>query len=390
MEDLVIIIHGSENSLDRDAYIVVPEEMNNQDSKELCSQYKELNANLIKVVDGNVVWSYKGTKDECNNSIMKTYHLHKQDFENPITSLVERDSGIKMLRTIRGILSYCSRTQWRVDVKKALSSSSLDVKMAALKSINLMEVDDFQKNTKIEAYKYLAFQMGQTLALIKDGIELFTKNQVINYYPELTDYLNRTPADAKKLTDFYNRFVKYLDNSYQKVNDKDLYMVQFHGQKQILDAKKEVSLPPVVIFDVDGTLMDETHRKKYRDNKEWEKYFSLCDLDNPIQPIIDLTKEYRAKGYEIWVMTGRSNSVKDKTVDSLKKAGVEFDHIKMRGENVFIPDYILKPAWVAKYIGIERVESIYDDRDIVIEGFKKKGLKAINVNDILNKKNFKP
>lgn len=389
MRNFPIIIHGSENSLDRDAYIIVPENMNNQDSKALCSEYKELNANLIKVENGNVVWSYKGTKDECNNSILKTYHLHKQEFENPITSLVQRDYGLKMLRTIRGILSYCSRTQWRVEVKKALSSKSLDEKIEVLKMIDLEEIKDFEKNTVIEAYKYLAFQMGQTLALLQDNVELFTKNLVIDYYPELKDYLNRTPSNAVMLNNFYKKFVDYLENSYKKVNDQDLYIVNFHNTKQILDAKNEKVLPPVVIFDVDGTLMDETHRKEYRDNKEWEKYFSLCEFDTPILPIIALTKEYREKGYEIWIMTGRSEGIKDETVLSLKKAGVEFDKIKMRGKGVYIPDYVIKPAWVAKYIGIERVEAVYDDQEAVINGFKKKGLNTINVHTILNKSNLK-
>jgi hypothetical protein len=62
---------------------------------------------------------------------------------------------------------------------------------------------------------------------------------------------------------------------------------------------------------------------------------------------------------------------------------VTFDHLKLRGEGNFIPDFALKPAWISKYIGNERVEVIYDDQDKVIEGFRKKGLNVIDVKPLI-------
>lgn len=376
------IIHGSENSLDIDAYILVDKKFENQPAKELCLQFKELNANLIQVENGKIVWCYKGTIDECNNSILETYHLHKQEIENPIIEKAERNYGLKMLRTIRGLLSYCSRTQWRETVKKALQSNSLEQKIEVLKTLDLNLIEDFDKNTKIEAYKFFAFQMGQTLALLEDNVELFTKTKVAQYYPELTDYLNRKESSSQELAKFWNKFVSFVENSNKKIDNHELYFVNFHGNKQVIDCKKEIVLPPVVVFDVDGTLMDEKHRAHLREDKKWDEYFDQCHLDTPIIKVVKLLNEYREKGYEIWVMTGRKETCKEKTLQSFKEAGIEFDHIKMRGKDVLIPDYVLKPAWIAKYIGKERVEAIYDDSPRVIEGFIKKGLNAINVESI--------
>lgn len=376
------IIHGSENSLDIDAYILVDKKFENQPAKELCNQFKELNANLIQVENGKVVWCYKGTIDECNNSVLETYHLHQQEVENPITQKLERNYGLKMLRTIRGLLSYCSRTQWREIVKKALQSGDLTQKIEVLKTLDLNQIDDFDKNTKIEAYKFFAFQMGQSLALLEDNVELFTKNKVAQYYPELKDYLDRKETSPEALSKFWTRFVGFLENSYQKVDKQELFVVYFHENKQVLDCKKEIVLPPVVVFDVDGTLMDEKHRAHLRDEKKWDEYFDLCHLDTPIPEVVALLKEYKEKGYEVWIMTGRKETCKDKTLQSFKEAGIEFDNIKMRGEDVMIPDYVLKPAWIAKYIGKERVEAIYDDSPRVLEGFIKKGLNAIHVETI--------
>ncbi len=376
------IIHGSENSLDIDAYILVDKKYENQPAKELCNQFKELNANLIQVENGRIVWCYKGTMDECNNSILETYHLHQQEIENPITQRVERNHGLKMLRTIRGLLSYCSRTQWRDIVKKALQSGDLEQKIAVLKTLDLNQIEDFDKNTKVEAYKFFAFQMGQSLALLEDNIELFTKNRVAQYYPELKDYLDRKDSSPEILSKFWNKFVGFLEKSYQKVDKQELFVVNFHGKKQVLDCKKEIVLPPVVVFDVDGTLMDEKHRAHLRDEKKWDEYFDLCHLDTPIPEMVSLLKDYKEKGYEIWIMTGRKETCKDKTLKSFKDAGIEFDNIKMRGEDVMIPDYVLKPAWIAKYIGKERVEARYDDSPRVLEGFIKKGLNAIHVETV--------
>lgn len=386
-----IIIHGSENSLDIDAYVIVPEPMDMKAAKILCDSYKEINANLLAIKDGKVIWSYKGTEDECNNSILATYSLHKQTVPCPVTDKVQRNYGHKMIRTIRGLLSYNSRTHLREDVKKALSNPLLEEKLTVLKMINLNEVTDFQKTTLIETYKFFAFQLGQTLALLEDNVELFTKNTVGNYYPELKPYLNREPATPEVLQKFYERFITFIEDKYKKVDKHNLYVTNFFSHKEVLDCKKEMVLPPVVIFDIDGTLMDESHRSEHRDKKDWETYFSLCDLDTPFEPIIELTKQYKAKGYEVWLMTGRAEMCKEKTIQSMNQHGVVYDHLKMRSKDVMIPDYVLKPAWVSKYIGLERVEAVYDDREDVLNGFRKKGLNAIDVKPLREKiKSLKP
>ena len=176
MRSYPVIFHGSENSLDRDAYVIVPEPMSIQDAKSLCEQYPALNANIITVDNGQVSWCYKGTVDECNNSILDTYKLHQQIHKNPVDRTMERDYATKFLRTIRGLLSYNSRTEHRAFVKSALRSNDLYEKLEVLKNIDLTEIKDFgKKDTNINAYKFFAFQLGQSRALLEDNVELFTK-----------------------------------------------------------------------------------------------------------------------------------------------------------------------------------------------------------------------
>lgn len=377
--DYPIIIHGSENSLDVDAYVIVPAPLGFKEAKSLCDSYKDVNANLLAVEDGIVTWCYKGTMDECNNSILATYALHEQTSPIPVTRKVPRSYALKMVRTLRGVLSYCSRTQYRDNVKSALSSWDLDIKFAVLQSIDLKTITDFQKASLIETYKFLAFQLGQTLALLEDDVELFTKNSVATYYPELSVYLAREDADVSGLQSFYERFLKFVGESFGKVEKHELFFTDYQGVREVFDCKTEIVLPPVVVFDIDGTLMDERHRKHHREAGDWDTYFDMCDKDTPIQHIVDLTHHYRAKGYEIWLMSGRADSCLDKTIQSMKDHNVCYDHIKLRSPGNRVPDFVVKPAWVSKYIGLERVVAVYDDLDRVIEGFRKKGLNVIDV-----------
>jgi hypothetical protein len=392
-----VILHGSENSLDIDAYVIVPEPMTMQEAKKLCDSYKEINANLLSVKDGVVVWSYKGTVDECNNSILATYHLHKQEHPSPITQKLERSYGLKMIRTVRGLLSYHSRTDIRDQVKKALQTPDMDFKLDLMLSIDLRNVADYQKTSLVETYKFFAFQIGQTLALLKDNVELFTKNSVADYYPALRPYLERRegyPVDD--LQKHWAEFASYLKETVKKVYKQELYTSNYQGVREVFDCKKEVILPPVVVFDIDGTLFDESHRKEHREAKDWDTYFSLAKHDSPIQHIIDLTKEYRKKGFEIWLMSGRREEILEDTIKQANDHGVCFDKIKLRSFDNRLPDYVVKPAWISKYIGLERVVAVYDDTDRVIEGFRKKGLNVIDVKTlkptqtVTKKTKFKP
>jgi hypothetical protein len=371
-----IITHGSENSLDHDVYIVIPEKLDGKEAKSLCKEFAPMNANLIVVQDNVVVWCYKGTVDECNNSIISTYRLHEQEFDIPVEHKLPREYGMKMLRTIRGILSHCSRTQYRKEVKKALRSSDIQFKIEVLRNIDLSAITDFEKNSITEVYKFLAFQLGQTLSLLEDDKELFTKNSVSSQFTDLSAALQRLPSDVGILQEYLVRFIDLVADSVKEVKKQpQLVRTDFFGKKEIMKTKEEVLLPPVVVFDLDNTLYDETHRAEYRINQDHDTYFSLCEKDTPIQNVVNILLDYYNKGYEIWLASGRYEPLSmEGTLNALKRDKIPFHGIKLRGKGNYVPDFVLKPAWMAKYIGLDRIEAVYDDQERVIEGFRKKGL----------------
>lgn len=49
-----------------------------------------LNCNIGYIENRNLKSCFKGSSDECNNSMYITYSYHKQKYENQITTLIER------------------------------------------------------------------------------------------------------------------------------------------------------------------------------------------------------------------------------------------------------------------------------------------------------------
>ncbi|CAG7580058.1 MAG: gp208 [uncultured marine phage] len=193
-------IFGSESSLDLDCMCFVDEIPSIQESHDLCDKYteyiqditktdKEINTNICVIKKGIVVETFKGTADEVNNSLYLTYDLHDQHFPLMISRLIPRDVELKILRTCRVILSFWSRSEFRPQVKSALRGDIYQ-KMETLK-IKFEDVSVEKRNVKIDDYfKVMAFQLGQTIGLI-DGIELYSKESIMEQYPDLEPFLMR-------------------------------------------------------------------------------------------------------------------------------------------------------------------------------------------------------
>lgn len=173
--------------------------------------HQKINTNLAVCEKGVLTQVYKGTSDELNNALYHTYALHKQMFEKQILEILPRDPDLKVLRCLRMILSLCSKTVYREMVKEALRAD-VHSKIATLKSINFLSINDFGKSLDpIEVKKTIAFQLGQTLSLLQD-IECYTKSDVVGVYSELQPYIYRYQStDWYVLQKFIKLFLTALD-----------------------------------------------------------------------------------------------------------------------------------------------------------------------------------
>ena len=169
-----------------------------------------------------------------------TYELHQQSIEKPILSPTERIHGLKALRTIRGLLSTCSRTQYRDIIKPALSQTDLSKKIEVLQSINFTQINDFGKSSIVETGKFFAFQIGQTLSLLSDNEDLFTKNGVAKKYPSLAQLIERNPnTDLSPLIPLYNQLIEIYQNQLESKDGIAYYNNQFNNCIEKIEIIKE-------------------------------------------------------------------------------------------------------------------------------------------------------
>lgn len=262
------ITFGSHNSLDIDVVYLFNKLPTLQECKIFCSE-KEENRNIVVIEDGCVIQSYKGTIDEMNNVILDTFNLHKQELDtNPITKRLERDVYLKNIRTIRGLLSQLSRTQYREIIKAALKGTWKQ-KISALEKIDLTKIEDFGKTSLIEAYKFIAFQLGQTMALVK-GVEVYTKDGISNLYPSLKPYLQRIETDLYALQKTFDEYVKYLKSL--KIKELENECIEIWSTRY--DLKKEIKLPKMIECHMCGHIQEE----KIQIEKGGSAIFGLMDL----------------------------------------------------------------------------------------------------------------
>lgn len=97
-----------------------------------------------------------------------------------------------------------------------MKANQLYIRLDALKAICFQELDFKQSEEDVtEIVKLIAFQLGQTMALVQENRELYTKIQVAEYDPRLTQYLMReTGCNLEILTQVKNEYVAMIEDMF--------------------------------------------------------------------------------------------------------------------------------------------------------------------------------
>ena len=248
MEIIAKYIYGSADSIDEDSLYIVdklPETI--AECKEFCLSNKgdNENPNLATIDNGIINTCFKGTVDELNNAVYKTYSLHEQNYPLIIEHTVERDVHLKIVRAVRVIISHFTKSILRKELKSSLKSSWND-RLNALRRIATLKENEIDFGTLnpnmggCDVKKLVAFQIGQTLALI-NGDELYTKKEVSDYFPTLGKFLQRKEGDWAELG---NELLKLCDVILEKFPIKDnksnnTVTFLLNGKEIIYDLKLE-------------------------------------------------------------------------------------------------------------------------------------------------------
>lgn len=138
-----------------------------------------------------------------------------------------------------------------------------------------------------------------------------------------------------------------------------------------------------VIFDLDGTLCDITHRMHFIENgnKDWDGFYKACWMDAPKLPIIEINNMCFDANHNIIISSGRSENVRNETIQWLKEHHVYYDDLMMRPNACFVPDQALKKAWLdqGKMGPIENILFVVEDRDRMVKMWRDQGLTCLQV-----------
>jgi len=138
---------------------------------------------------------------------------------------------------------------------------------------------------------------------------------------------------------------------------------------------------PWVIFDLDGTLADIKHRlpeiRAGRYNDSMDK-ISGDTLKGDIYCIYDMAAD---GGYNVAIVTGRSEIYKQPTIDWLRKNKVTFDSLHMRGKSDFRSDDEVKLDIYLDNFKEKDVRFVVDDRDKVVAMWRSLGLTCLQCQD---------
>lgn len=246
--------YGSKNSTDIDVIIVLPkvEMPKTQEARKVKLKQLLLNFNLswnaiFVVIEHGVLVDTIYTKswiDSLNNAFYYTHKYHKQLFEIPVKRTLKRNKTLAIYKAVRTVLTMLTRTHLRTKIKPILKGiHPFDEKLNVLKTIDFTRLDTFnQKNTEDEdIWKIIAFYIVQNELLVTQNIEVYTKDEVIEAFPLISNCILRKEIsrdDKKHLTELKDKWMSTILNHGVFISNQTLLSCK----NETIDMVKEISI----------------------------------------------------------------------------------------------------------------------------------------------------
>lgn len=137
------------------------------------------------------------------------------------------------------------------------------------------------------------------------------------------------------------------------------------------------------IFDLDGTLADDEHRKHHvTQRSDWDAYYAACPDDKPIHHIVEVAKALKAAHFKIAVVTGRSEAIRAETEAWLLAHGILFDELLMRKRSDRRRNSDLKQSAIRRLQ--ERgydIQMVFEDLKPAVDAYRAMGIPCAQVAD---------
>ncbi len=151
----------------------------------------------------------------------------------------------------------------------------------------------------------------------------------------------------------------------------------------------------IIVFDLDGTICDITHRLKYvqNDPPDWDTFFKKCVDDVPKEWAVKLAVGMAHVGLEIVVVSARSQVVLKETQEWFDKHWGSYGFVDknrtacgglynyklnlIRPDKDYTPDDKLKRDWLNASGIKDRILFVVDDRTRVVDMWRAEGLTCL-------------
>lgn len=251
------------------------------------------------------------------------------------------------------------------------------------------QLDDIS-NLETGFIEELTIEFAKNYALMVWGKTIENKDELFKRVPSLSSLLeNDSLKSFEALRALVNKTVEYCyDNAY-KAKYFNEYIINYKNQQYYLRGDSQI--PPVVAFDLDGTVVNSNIRiqkmQNEKDNldnnlskksKAYKKlsilrgFHSSVESDTPYKHMTDLIAAYKKEGFEIMILTARPNEYIELNKEFLNKYNIPIDIYVGRPVNNGMPDTDGKYSWLNENVSKERIRGFFEDRKEIIEYFKKK------------------
>ena len=142
-----------------------------------------------------------------------------------------------------------------------------------------------------------------------------------------------------------------------------------------------------IIFDIDGTIANVEHRRKFVDGSQqvdWPAFKAATVHDTPIQWVCRAAKQHIKEQDIVIFVSARNTTEKNITIKQIQDwIGIQDPILFLRPDGDYRPDFEFKSdvlVEIRKAIGTNP-DLVYDDRNIVVDMWRHNGIEVIQVVD---------
>ena len=146
--------------------------------------------------------------------------------------------------------------------------------------------------------------------------------------------------------------------------------------------------PNAYLWDLDGTLCDVNHRRKFvsTNPKNWDAWNAGLVNDTPNEPVCQMLKlvsnmHHLINEYDtsVIIVSGRSEDYKAQTDKWLSDREIFYDEIYMSKSGDWRDDAIIKSEFADQIEEKYNIVAVFDDRPRVIKSWQSRGIFTFDV-----------